>query len=95
LFAVAEDIGFKFDRVQLKRGAYSPIAHGELEAEQAELRRATLSMVTGKHALNMNVVGFPIDANAVQANKEAIQNLGKPLETGILQVQVVQPHLKT
>lgn len=91
LYAAAEDIGFKFDRVQLKRGSYSPIAHGELEAEQAELRHATLSLVTGKHALKMNVVGFPIDADAVQANKEAIQNLGKALETGILQVQVVSP----
>ncbi len=91
LYAVAEDIGFKFDRVQLKRGSYSPIAHWEHEAEQAELRRATLSLVTGNHPLKMNVVGFPIDAAAVQANKEVIQNLGKALETGVLQVQVVPP----
>jgi len=91
LCALADDIGFKFDRVQLKRGSYSPIAHGELEAEQAELRHATLSLVTGKHALKMNVVGFPIDTDAVKANKEAIQNLGKALETGILQVQIVSP----
>lgn len=89
LYAIAEDIGFKFDRVQLKRGAYSPIAHGELEQELAELRQATLSLVSGKHALNMNVVGFPINADATQANNEAIQNLGKALETGILQVQVI------
>jgi hypothetical protein len=94
LYAVSEDIGFKFDRVQLKRGSYSPIAHGELEAEQAELRQATLSLVTGKHALKMNVVGFPIDADAVQANKQAIQNLGKALETGVLQVEVVPPPLR-
>lgn len=89
LYAMAEDIGLKFDRVQLKRGAYSPIAHGELEAEQADLRKATLSLVEGKHALKMNVVGFPFDADAVQANKQAIQNLGNALQTGILQVEVV------
>lgn len=91
LYAIAEDIGFKFDRVQLKRGSYSPIAHGELEAEQTELRRATLSLVTGKHALKMNVVSFPFDADAVQTNKEAIKNLGKALETGTLQVEIVPP----
>ena len=94
LYAIAEDIGFRFDRVQLKRGSYSPIAHGELEAEQAELRRATLSLVTGKHALKMNVVGFPFDVDAVQTNKEAIKNLGKALETGTLQVEFVPPTVR-
>jgi hypothetical protein len=89
LFAISQDLGYTFDRVQLKRGAYSPIAHGEIEAEQNELRRATLSLVTGQHALKMNVVGFPIDQEALQANKTAIQNVSKALESGVLQVKVV------
>ncbi len=89
LFAIAQDIGFKFDRVQLKRGSYTPIAHGEIEAEQMELRKATLSLVTGQHALKMNVVGFPIDNEALEANKSAIQNVGKALESGVLQVEVI------
>lgn len=90
LYAIAEDIGYAFDRVQLKRGAYTPIAHGEIETETTELRRATLSLVTGKHALKMNVVGFPIDHDAVEANKAAIQNVGKALETGVLRVEVAK-----
>jgi len=88
LYAVALDIGYKFDRVQLKRGAYSPRAHGDLEAESAELRRATLSLLTGQHPLKMNVVALPIDPDAVAANKAAIQSLGKALETGILRVKL-------
>lgn len=88
LYAIAEDIGYAFDRVQLKRGAYTPIAHGEIEAETSELRRATLSLVTGKHALKMNVVGFPIDGDVAAANAAAIQNVGKALETGVLRVEV-------
>ena len=88
LYAVAQDIGFKFDRVQLKRGAYSPVAHGEIEAEQTELRKAALSLVTGKHALNMNVVAFPVDPEAMAANRAAVQNIGKALETGALQVEL-------
>ena len=88
LYAAAQDLGFKFDRVQLKRGSYSPMAHGEIEAEQTELRKAALSLVTGKHALKMNVVALPIDPEAVAANKAAIQNIGKALETGVLQVEV-------
>jgi hypothetical protein len=88
LYAIAQDLGFKFDRVQLKRGAYSPVAHGEIEAERTELRKAALSLVTGKHALKMNVVAFPFDPDALAANKAAIQNIGKALETGVLQVEV-------
>lgn len=88
LYAVSQDLGFKFDRVQLKRGAYSPVAHGEIEAEQTELRKAALSLVTGKHALKMNVVAFPVDPEALAVNKAVIQNIGKALETGILQVEV-------
>ena len=88
LFAVSQELAFKFDRVQLKRGSYSPIAHGEIEAEQNELRKAALSLVTGKHALKMNVVALPVDPEALAANKAAIHNIGKALETGVLQVEV-------
>ncbi|MBK5415242.1 DUF6680 family protein [Pseudomonas sp. TH31] len=89
LYAMAEDIGFKFDRVQLKRGSYSPIAHVDFEAEQAELRRATLSLITGKHALKMDVIGFPFDEDAAEAHKKAVQNVGNALETGKFRVQLL------
>lgn len=88
LFAMAQDIGYKFDRVQLKRGSYVPIAHGELEQEQSDLRRALIAVTTGERPLSMNVVGFPIDAKAVEANQVAIQNVGKALESGVLKVEV-------
>lgn len=73
LFAISQDLEYTFDRVQLKRGAYSPVAHGEVEMEQVELRKAMLSLVTGRHALKMNVVGFPVDTEALQAHKETIK----------------------
>jgi hypothetical protein len=82
LFAMSQDLNFKF-------GSYSPIAHGEIEAEERELRKATISLVTGKHALKMNVVSFPFDEAALQANRTVLQNLGKALESGVLHVEVV------
>ncbi len=88
LHAISSDIGYRFDRVQLKRSAYSPIAHGELEEEQNELRKATLSLVTGKHALKMNVVAMPIDPEMASANAAAIQRLGSAVQNGALQVEV-------
>jgi hypothetical protein len=88
LYAMAQDISYKFDRVQLKLDSYSPVAHAELEAEESELRKATISLINGQRALQMNVVGFPIDSDALAANKAAIQNVGKALETGVLRVEI-------
>ena len=48
LFAIASDLGLRFDRVQLKRGAYSPVAHGDLENEQTVLRRAAIRALAGE-----------------------------------------------
>jgi hypothetical protein len=89
LYAMAQDIGYKFDRVHLKRGAYSPIAHTEWEQTENQLRREALSLLAGNHALKMNIVGFPFDPEAITANKAAIQNVGKALESGTLRVEVV------
>jgi hypothetical protein len=88
LHAIAGDIGYRFDRVQLKRSAYSPIAHGEIEEEQNELRKAALSLVTGKHALKMNVVAMPIDPEVANANAAAIQRLGSAVQNGALQIEI-------
>lgn len=88
LHEISADIGYRFDRVQLKRGAYSPIAHGEIEEEQNELRKATLSLVTGRHALKMNVVGMPIDPDVANANAMAIQRLGSAVQNGAIKIEI-------
>jgi hypothetical protein len=88
LYAISNDIGYRFDRVQLKRGAYSPIAHGELEEEQNELRKSMLSLVTGKHALKMDLVAMPIDPEVASANAKAIQQIGSTVQNGAIQVEI-------
>jgi hypothetical protein len=88
LHAISADMGYRFDSVQLKRGAYIPIAHGEIEEEQNELRKATLSLVTGRHALKMNVVGMPIDPEVANANAAAIQRLGSVVQNGAIKIEI-------
>jgi hypothetical protein len=61
LFAAATAVGFKFDRVQLKKGAYSPVAHGNLEFEQQLIRKMTLGLLSGETALKMDVSSFPMN----------------------------------
>jgi hypothetical protein len=75
LYAVSQDLGFKFDRVQLKRGSYSPVAHEQIEAEQTRLRKAALSFFSGKHPVQMNVVGFPFESNGAKKNEAKIDTI--------------------
>lgn len=86
LYSMAQDVGYSFDRVQLKRGSYSPMAHGDLEAEQATLRRAAIKALTAETPIKMEVVGFPVNAELAAVNQEAIRRLSTALEGGALHV---------
>jgi hypothetical protein len=59
LHAMAQEIGFSFDRVLLKRGSYSPVAHGNAERENEELRRSAVEVFSGKRPLKMDLVAVP------------------------------------
>lgn len=80
LYAIAQDVGFKFDRVQLKRGAYTPVAHEEIESEQRELRRSILRTFSGESALNMNVLHMPSDPELVEEYRRNIARIADALE---------------
>lgn len=88
LESIASDLKYTFDRKQLTRGAYSPQAHEDIEFELTALRKSALSVFKGDTSLNMNVVGFPVDPDVLEANKTAVQNLGKALATGTLRVDI-------
>lgn len=64
LHAMADDVGYSFDKVSLKRGAYSPIAHGTLEQQHEDLRKALLSVFKGDQPLKFDVVSLPQQAGA-------------------------------
>jgi len=89
LESIASDLKYTFDRKQLTRGAYSPQAHEEIEFELTALRKSALSVFKGDASLKLDVVGFPVDPDALEANKTAIQNIGKALATGTLRVDIV------
>lgn len=88
LFALAIDVGYRFDRVQLKKGAYSPVAHGELEFEQQQVRKLAIDLLSGAHPLKMEVTGFPIDPAALKSQLELQAKLAAALEGGRLSVEV-------
>jgi hypothetical protein len=85
--------GFRFDRVQLKKGAYSPIGHGELEFEQQQLRKRTIEILSGDKSLKMDVTGFPINEDILKSQLELQAKLAAALEgRGRLAVEVISEH---
>lgn len=89
LSALANDIGFRFDRVQLKRGAYSPVAHGELEREQQQLRKHAIDVLSGMSPVKVEVTGFSLDEHMVASQVELQQKLAAALEgRGQLSVRI-------
>jgi hypothetical protein len=88
LCAIAIDVGYKFDRIHIKRGIYSPIAHSEIESELTEIRKSLLSVFKGDLPLKMNVVGFPFDKDALDANRSLVERLNSATTNGVLHVEI-------
>jgi len=65
--------------VQLKKGVYSPQAHGDLELEQNIIRKLTLKLLSGENALKMAVASFRADENALKTQLAANQALSDAL----------------
>lgn len=79
LYNMANDVGYKFDRVQLKRGSYSPIAHENLELEQSQIRKHMLNFLAGNTPVKMEIVDFPTDEEAFNAQVETNRKLSEAL----------------
>ena len=88
LSAVAVDVGFNFDRMQITQSVYLPVAHGEAENEQNQLRKAALDVATGRSPLKMRIESFPFMQTAVDAQVELQQKLAAALDDGALIVEV-------
>jgi len=78
LLALSKALGFSFDKVQLRRGIYTPRAHGEAEALQRSIEHHLEKILKGDLAIQMNVVGFPV-------SKEALE-LQRDLQTALLRL---------
>ena len=59
LDTMGQQLGFNFDKTHLKNQSYYPQGYGDLEAEQAALRRATFEVMSGKRPMPMWVANLP------------------------------------
>lgn len=59
LGAMANALGYEFNKTQIKKGAYAPIAHGHLEKDQEQLRKMWLELFDGRRSLPMHITSLP------------------------------------
>ena len=52
MFEMGQCLGFSFNKVAIKRNAYSPIAHGEIEDDIRLIRKGIVELLSGKRGLS-------------------------------------------
>ena len=85
LTSMARDMEYPVDVLQLKKGAYSPVAHGRIEDENASIRAATLQVLKGSVPLKFELLAADLDA--LESHKTVVKKLSVALEGGSLRVK--------
>jgi hypothetical protein len=88
LFAMSQHLGYAFDRVQLKRGAYYPRAHGDEETTQREIRDSLAKILSGAKPFPITVTSISQEQGAPEQQR-AIRTMLADMLTGKTPLQVV------
>lgn len=56
LHSMAIVLDYDFDKTQIKNSSYSPRAHGDIEAQQAAMRKGTIELLEGKRSIPVYVM---------------------------------------
>lgn len=70
LYSVSVALGYDFTKVHLKRGIYSPRAHGEADFAQRFIRDNLVKVLAGEKSIPMDVTNFPFSEEAAMLQKK-------------------------
>jgi hypothetical protein len=59
LYKMALVLDYDFDKTHIKNSSYSPMAHGNIDAQQAKIREGILEILEGKRGVPMNITNCP------------------------------------
>ncbi|MCK6455810.1 MAG: hypothetical protein L6Q92_04695 [Phycisphaerae bacterium] len=79
---MATAVGYHFDKVQLRKGSYRPIAHGEVELGQKVIRESLVSILSGRKSVPITVVSYPAFDEALKTAQAAVPQVAAPKEGG-------------
>lgn len=90
LHAMSKALGYNFNIVELRRGAYSPMAHWSAERRQEDILNGLAHVLSGRRALPLDVRSFPgpDDATAEQQKKLGDRLLKALAADGALKIEV-------
>ncbi|MGU9870080.1 DUF6680 family protein [Kluyvera ascorbata] len=79
LYAIAQAMNYDFDKVQLQRDCYRPVAHGDLETTQANILKGLEDIFSGKTSLPMTITNIPFNETnkrdeETQASNQDLRN---------------------
>ncbi len=63
---MAQVLDYEFDKTHIKNSSYYPRGYGELEEDQAAIRRGVKELIEGRRVIPMYVTNLP----PVEPNKE-------------------------
>lgn len=69
LYEMGSSLGFEFDKVHIKKAGYIPKAYADQENEQNFIRRSLVEVLMGNKSIPLNIVSFPVDPEAAEAQK--------------------------
>jgi hypothetical protein len=85
---MGKSLGYEFDEVHIKKGIYSPVAHGNIEKENNLLRRGLLRLLYGDATLKMDVQSLPIGEEEAKEQRDIRKGI-KDLLDGNKELPVV------
>ena len=59
LHKMALVLNYDFDKTHIKNSSYSPVAHGDMEAEQTALRKGLIEVLDGKRVIPIKITNLP------------------------------------
>lgn len=87
LEALSAALGYNFDRVQLSRGIYFPVAHSKAEMRREVFEDSLIKLLVGETSLNMKVTEIPGDPETLEAQKAACKAITDAMNGGVLNVK--------
>lgn len=78
LFSMSRSLGYTFDPIDLKRGVYTPQAHGDLEADQFQIRKSLVQILSGQK-------NVPVQINCAEGQEKDFDRSRK-LQQALIEV---------
>lgn len=81
LYEMAKLLGYRFDKVLLKKGAYAPIAHDILNLEQAAIRGGFVQLLSGNKSIKVELLNNFWAISNTEEKSKAIEAQHEPSDS--------------